>query len=171
MQITNTTKEIIRQLIDFCELLNDEQYTESLALLMDNSIGKHIRHIIEFYDVLRKHEKNNDTVSYDLREHCEEIERDKNIAVKRLNIIKNWIGVLSLNKSLKLSISFNPNDTNSIIIDTNMKRELVYNIEHAIHHMAIIRIAIEKEYSSIKLNKNFGVAYSTRKYRNDLCAH
>jgi len=54
---------------------------------------------------------------------------------------------------------------------TGLEGELVYNIEHAIHHMAIIRIAVEKELPSIKLDKYFGLACSTIRFRDDLCAH
>lgn len=170
MQIINTSKEIIRQLTDFCKVLNNRQYAEPLALLMGNSVGKHVRHIIEFYEILKNHQEVGDKISYDLREHCEKIEINKNIAIERLNHIINWMDVVAIDKPLKLSLSFDLNDTNSVIIDTNMERELVYNIEHAIHHMAIIRIAVEKENKSIKLDRNFGVAYSTRKFKNDLCA-
>ncbi len=34
-------------------------------------------------------------------------------------------------------------------VPTNFEREMVYNIEHAIHHMAIIRIALQHEYIHI----------------------
>ena len=42
--------------------------------------------------------------------------------------------------------------------------EIIYNLEHTIHHMAYIRIAIN-ELGSIKLPAEFGVAASTNRFR------
>ena len=42
--------------------------------------------------------------------------------------------------------------------------ELVYNIEHAVHHMAIIRIAVQHEFPDLALDDEFGYATSTLKY-------
>jgi len=46
-------------------------------------------------------------------------------------------------------------------IKTNALRELAYNIEHAIHHMAIIKIGINEVSPYILLPSAFGVASST----------
>ena len=53
-------------------------------------------------------------------------------------------------------------------IKTNYYRELAYNLEHTIHHMALIRVGIA-EVSSLSVPENFGVAYSTLKFR-ERCA-
>jgi hypothetical protein len=39
----------------------------------------------------------------------------------------------------------------------------MYNLEHTIHHMALIRIGIS-EVSDIRLSENYGVASSTIKH-------
>ncbi len=44
-------------------------------------------------------------------------------------------------------------------------REMVYLVEHSIHHYALIRIGLQENFSDIFIPKNFGVAYSTVKYR------
>ena len=168
MQILTASKEIINQLIDLCSKLTPDQYSKSLDLLMDNSIGKHVRHIIEFYDILK--DCKDGVISYDLREHCKKTETDLKIAVKRLKAIKKWIDEVKPKLPLLLKISYDQTKKDCIELNTSMERELVYNIEHAIHHMAIVRIAIEKEFDSIKLDNKFGVAYSTLRYRDDLCA-
>ncbi|WP_339837617.1 hypothetical protein [uncultured Flavobacterium sp.] len=50
-------------------------------------------------------------------------------------------------------------------ISTNYERELLYNLEHSIHHQALIKVAVLKN-PSIKICENFGVAKSTIEYRN-----
>ena len=44
-------------------------------------------------------------------------------------------------------------------------RELSYNIEHAIHHMALLKVAVKQTLTYISLPENFGVASSTIRYR------
>ena len=55
-----------------------------------------------------------------------------------------------------------------IRISTNFYREIAYNLEHTIHHMALIRVGIS-EVSNIRLPEDFGIATSTVKHRKQ-CA-
>ena len=63
---------------------------------------------------------------------------------------------------LEAGFAENSSDLNQI--PTNYFREIAYNLEHAIHHMALIKIGIN-EVSDIILPQTFGVALSTIKYR------
>ncbi|MDQ2177232.1 DinB family protein [Marinifilum sp. D714] len=164
-------REILSQLIHLCENITPLQYCEKLSLLSENTIGKHMRHIIEFYDILIEAYEKNKPISYDNRVHCSKTETSLEMASQRLRKALNWVESELPTKDLMLVVSYDSGEKNSISISSSLERELVYNIEHAIHHMAIIRIAIEKEYPDIKLHKNFGIAYSTIRYRDDLCAH
>jgi len=56
-------------------------------------------------------------------------------------------------------------------VKSNLMRELAYNLEHAIHHMALIRIVLNQQFPDVKVDANFGVAYSTIRYNKDQCAH
>ena len=54
-------------------------------------------------------------------------------------------------------------------VETSFNRELVYNIEHATHHLAIIKIAIIASFEQVELPADFGIAHSTLKYQ-EACA-
>lgn len=170
-QILLANREILNQLIHLCENITPAQYCKRLSLLSQNTIGKHMRHIIEFYDILIEAYKENKPISYDNRVHCSKTETSLELTSKRLRKALNWVESKEPAKELILVVSYDSEGKNSISLPSSIERELVYNIEHAIHHMAIIRIAIEKEFPDIKLHKNFGIAYSTIRYRDDLCAH
>ena len=54
------------------------------------------------------------------------------------------------------------------MVTSTYNREIVYNIEHAVHHMALIKVAL-KELEVEFVNEEFGVAYATVQYRR-VCA-
>jgi hypothetical protein len=53
-------------------------------------------------------------------------------------------------------------------LDSNYYREVMYNLEHTIHHHALIKVGIE-HFTSLQLPESFGVAPSTMQYR-ETCA-
>ena len=40
------------------------------------------------------------------------------------------------------------------------------NVEHAIHHMALIQVAVKNAFGHIELPPHFGVAYSTVQHQS-----
>jgi hypothetical protein len=47
-----------------------------------------------------------------------------------------------------------------------MARELVYNIEHVVHHMALVKIGLKELLPDLDLPDDFGVAVSTIRYQH-----
>jgi hypothetical protein len=91
-----------------------------------------------------------------------EIETKKEVAC---NILKKLVDAVDFpNKSLTLQGFYNQEEDKFSLIDTNYYRELIYNLEHTIHHMALIRVAIN-EVSNITLPQGFGVAEATIQYQ------
>jgi len=161
-QIKQATKEIIDQLKDLAEKLSQDDFTRSLPVLMESSIGMHYRHIIEFYEVMISGAGMGE-INYDSRKHDPELEGSREKCLERLEWIRKVL-TLEPGMKLKLSGSYIRESDNRFTLSTNLERELVYNIEHAIHHMAIIRIALQHEFPDLSVSEAFGYAYSTLKH-------
>ena len=160
MFIQKVTRDVFEQLIHSIRGLSDEEYTELSILLMHHSIGQHVRHIVELFQCL-ENGYHAGKVDYDSRKRDKEIETNRLTAISLLEFIYGQID--KPNKDLVLYAKFG-SDENEIQISTNYFRELAYNLEHTIHHMALIRIGIT-EVSRVSLPPEFGVAPSTLKHR------
>jgi len=169
MQIINASKEICTQLFQLSDKLDNKDYAHCSSLLLGSSIGKHMRHIIDFYDILREGSKVGE-INYDLRIRNNQIENETEAAKSSLTIILLWLEELKENKSLSLCFSFDQEKDDVKQVESNLMRELAYNIEHAIHHMALMRIALDQQFSHVNVDSNFGLAYSTIRYNKDQCA-
>lgn len=160
--LQETNIQIITQLT---ALLNDIElsvYKDSLRPLHYSTPGQHVRHITEFYLCLLKGYETG-VVDYDARERNLLIEIDKDFTIEILEKIQNNLINLKSDKSLILKSIMGDDET--IEISTSFSRELMYLIEHTIHHLAIIKIGLNEVYPEIEIPKNFGVAHSTIRFR------
>lgn len=161
MHLKNSIKPVLLQLSETLSTLSNEQFCQKSSLLNGSSIGGHTRHIIELFQCLINGYETK-VINYELRKRDLIIETNKMVACEMLSQI---IGSLGLdNKQITLQGFFGEGEIENFTIDTNYYRELIYNLEHTIHHMALIRVAIN-EISNITLPENFGVAFSTTQYR------
>ncbi|MFV5702523.1 DinB family protein [Flavobacterium sp. XS2P12] len=156
--ITNSLNE----LIDLLNQLSKKDYSNPCAELSNASIGEHTRHIIEMFQCL-ENQYDLGIVNYDKRERNVLIQTDMNYAIHHILEIKNNLEKENKNIDLQQMI-----DGEEIRIQSNYYRELLYNLEHCIHHQALIKVAILK-CENIMVDENFGVARSTIEYRNQ-CA-
>jgi hypothetical protein len=164
MQLQQKIEPILLQLAHTLQQLTDEQYTQKSSLLNGSTVGGHTRHVIELFQCLINGYETG-VVNYELRKRDLTLENNKKFAS---NILQNIAHDISLeNKPMQLEGFFNEEENESSVIETNFNRELVYNLEHCIHHKALIRVAIN-EVSDICLPDNFGVAAATIQYKK-LC--
>jgi hypothetical protein len=151
--------EQLAVLKDLLLILNDQQYTQKIDFLNNASIGSHSRHIIELIQCLTNGYSNG-TVDYINRDRNLHIEQDRTVAISELASIA--ILIKQTDKYIQLLTETQSND-NTLFIGTTYLREIEYNKEHSIHHLALIRIAL-REMNLPIVNDSFGVAHSTLKY-------
>lgn len=154
-------RNIFTQLSEALRRLTDNEYRQPRQILFNASIGEHVRHTIEFFLCLEKGYESG-VVNYEKRDRDYRIESDKDFAVTLLEDIYDNIDKPNINLLLKSDEI--ENKTGEVFIATNYYREIIYNLEHAIHHMALIRVGIN-EVSTIEIPGEFGVAGSTIKFR------
>jgi len=165
MQLQKAIQNVFVQLTASLELLTDSQYVYQSQILSNATVGQHVRHIIEMFICLEDGYPDG-IVNYEKRKRDVLIETRREIAISLLKTI--YEGLNKENKSLVLQGSYNEDSSELIEFGTNYFREIAYNLEHTIHHMALIKVGI-REVSDIEIPDGFGVASSTIKFRKE-CA-
>jgi hypothetical protein len=165
MQLQKAVQEVFLQLSTTIKDLTDKEYTFQSTTLSRATIGQHIRHIIEMFICLEEGYETG-LVNYENRRRDVSIETNRMLALSLLESIGRGLG--KPDKQFTLRASFSYGDNASMDFITNYKREIAYNLEHTIHHMALIKIGV-RELTDLQLPEDFGVASSTMKYKNE-CA-
>lgn len=160
--LISSIKNSLNELIGLLNQLSKTEYANSCAELSNATIGEHTRHIIEMFQCL-ENQYDLGVVNYDKRERNILIQTDTACAIKHIRIIQDNLEKENKNIELQQLI-----DGEEIRIQSNYHRELLYNLEHCIHHQALIKVAIF-QCENVSVDKNFGVARSTIEYRNQ-CA-
>ncbi len=166
VQLIQKTASLLGQLQEVLTQLNDEQYTEKVKLLSGATIGQHTRHIIEFFLELDSGYASG-IVNYDARNRDREIETKRRKAIDKIAYLDSRLRKEDRQLTLHC-MDGSRDDITPLPISSTYTRELLYNLEHTTHHMALMRIAVQL-LSTIELPENFGVAHATIKYRNS-CA-
>ncbi len=164
-----TAKENLLQLKDLVQVIGTEKYNTPSDILSGATIGQHIRHILEFYLLLVSGSFTG-TVSYDKRERDLRLENDPVFAAKVIDRLLSGINTLDVTQTVKFEADYTSEGTSQKMISSSVGRELAYCIEHSIHHQAIIKAGLIDLGCTDLVNNEFGVAYSTIRYRNDSCA-
>lgn len=159
-------KENLIQIREMLQIIEVEKYTLRAEVFSGASIGQHIRHILEFYLILISGSFSG-TINYDKRQRNIQLEEDPQLAIKTINRL--LAGVDSLDEKLPISVEcdFTKNGSSQNLISSSIGRELAYCIEHSIHHQAIIKAGLIVMGLKEITSKNFGVAYSTIRYREN----
>ncbi|HCR54686.1 MAG TPA: hypothetical protein DIW27_09735 [Cytophagales bacterium] len=169
MQLIQVANSILLQLTTIIEQMEETDFTQPCPSLANSSIGQHIRHTLEFFLCLETGCKNG-VVNYDNRAHDKLIESDKFIALATIERIKSFIAGNKEDFNLKLQACYQQSNSDFVNMNTNYFRELTYNIEHAVHHMAIIKIGIREIAPSLTLPADFGIAASTIRHQHSQLA-
>lgn len=161
--IFNKSRAALDDIINVLDQLPAQSsYAEPCPALSDATIGQHTRHVIELYQCLLAG-YGPGVVNYDDRKRNKLYENDKDKAIAVIREIQN--GLEKADKPLNI-VCGSLDETVTIL--SNYNREVLYNLEHCIHHQALIRVALISA-KEVVISEDFGVAPSTMQYRQQ-CA-
>lgn len=170
MQLSGACIRILNQLSDIIQQLDENDFARPSAALGKATVGQHTRHTLEFFLCLERGFRNG-IVNYDKRAHDKLIETDKFVALNTINQIRDFIVWQKNDQPLELEVGYERDSEACITIETNYFRELIYNIEHAVHHMAIMKIGLREVAPYVSFPPDFGIAVSTMRHQEALAAH
>lgn len=161
--MNQASSHILGQLVILLNQISDEDFVTPSVSLSGSTIGQHLRHTLEFFLCFRSGFETG-VVNYDKRCHDKQIETERAIALKTVEEIRKFISNIDYSRKLVLEVGYQVHSDEYLTIPTTAVRELVYNIEHCVHHMAIMKIGIRELAPYISLPNDFGVAASTMRY-------
>jgi hypothetical protein len=167
--IIENNKAIIFQLTDLIKQFSKEDYSLKLEVFNGASIGMHIRHILEFYTCFLE-QKNNHQICYDNRKRQLKYEINTSVSIEKFEEIQSLINNLEINKLLKIKTNSGTEEDDNDFVNSSIGRELLYILDHAIHHMALIKIGIQLNFVNITFSDGFGIAPSTIRHNKNTCA-
>ncbi len=141
--------------------LNTIEYQHKSIYLSNATIGGHTRHIIEIAECM-VNGYHDGYIDYINRKRNLEIETSKEYALLKIAQLHKSLNLKDKNVEVICEI-----EHSSLTVQSTYYRELMYNIEHIIHHLALIKVTLVELNLNI-VDENFGFAYSTVKYKNNL---
>jgi len=150
----------LKSLSTLLDSLNDDQFSQKISHLGNASIGGHTRHIIELLQCVINGYTGNE-VDYINRYRDFNLENNRCKALSALGELEQQFRLPDKKMFLKTEWS---NDESNFKVSTTYFREIVYNTEHTIHHLALIKVAL-LEMNLQLVDENFGMAYSTLKFK------
>ncbi len=159
-QLSQQLKQLSKLLLS----LTDEQYSKKIAHLGNASIGGHTRHVIELLQCAIDGYSTGE-VDYVNRKRNLLLETDRMFAQYVLQQLDSLIKVPD--RHLSMVVEQIEGEIELTNVTTTYYREVVYNTEHTIHHLALIKVAIIEMKLDI-IDNDFGMAYSTIKYQATL---
>jgi len=152
--------QIHSQLKTFLLALPSDTYAQPLDLLHQNTIGKHCRHILEGLEALLP-AKEHQEINYENRKRQLVYEIDERTFLQRMDELIDTLASYDLHRIIHVTHEPFPGQIAQEQLHTSIGRELLYNMEHMIHHMAIIRLAATSIGLDSLVPENFGLAFST----------
>lgn len=157
--LLNYQINILEEIKFLVQKIDNEEYTTRIEVLNGSTLGQHIRHIVEFYVCLFAE---NNKVNYENRERNLLIENSPVFTLQVIDEIKQSLLVSDLNREVVFLQTIGEKE---VSLTSNIARELIYLSEHTIHHFALIKIGFKAICPHKFLPEDFGVADSTKKYR------
>lgn len=162
--LINAARAIFEDGQFYLSRISHEAYQQPLDVYSGSSLGQHTRHWIEFFQCLIDQTIGGEVLCYDKRKRDLTLESIPEKAIETLNAMNRSLNDLPSLDQLVLTSEIS-NGT-KVQLPTSVGRELWFVIEHAVHHLALIKIGLQALYPDWRLPDHFGVATSTMQHQS-----
>ena len=142
--------------------LSADDYSFALPEFEGNSLGQHFRHILEFFQCLEQGVESG-TIDYAARQRNPVYEQRPDISAAAFEAFSQALPRFDLALPVQVRAEFG-SDVRPCY-ESTVGRELLFVYDHAIHHLAIIKIGLVCRFPAVQADKNLGVSPSTVKAR------
>jgi uncharacterized damage-inducible protein DinB len=147
----------LEQALALVSLVDDHRYSSQPPGFGPHTAGRHLRHILEFYECFLDGVEHGRVVDYDSRKRDPTIETDRGAATSRIRRIIDRLFHLRASDE-PILVQVDDCDARSTIA-----RELQVLSSHTIHHFALIAMTLHAY--GLRVDPRFGVAPSTLRYQ------
>lgn len=162
MQAKLALLHTIHQINDLLGQIEPHEYRQPLPEFDGSTLGQHFRHILEFFLCLERGLPSG-LVDYAARERNLLYEDSPGVAKATLESFSAALETIQPGSALTLKAEFGGNERPCY--HSSVGRELAFVYDHAIHHLAIIKIGLRCHFPHILTNRELGVSPSTLKAR------
>jgi len=157
-------KDVLEQGCTFLDRVSDEVYARRLEGPFASSLGAHYRHVLDHFLCLTEGIRTG-RVNYDQRHRNPQLESSVSYARFVTERLIDEIGGVTpdvLQQQCTVTYSVDYGDGDAGAVRSNLAREVMFCVGHAIHHYALLKLLCAGE--GVNLPYEFGVAPSTLKH-------
>lgn len=167
MKCKEAVEKVIDQIISILDQIPQADFNRTLDVYENATLGKHFRHIYEFFDCLLD-QCDCGELDYGMRKREESIENSPEVAREHYVSLLDRISCLEEDQVLDVYTDFADKDGTRHKVKTTVGREIMYAYDHAVHHLAVVRIGLLSLPTKIKMDDSLGIAASTIKHKYKL---
>lgn len=150
----------LAQLASVLKSVSQREYAEFMDSIFNASIGLHVRHVIDHYDMFFLGLQDQ-LINYDVRPREREIELDRDYALERIDRLLDQLNSMPVQDQPLQVIMDMQSDTATLTRQSSsVARELAFLHSHSTHHYATLVFMLKSMEKHIALD-DFGLAPAT----------
>jgi uncharacterized damage-inducible protein DinB len=156
---------LLEQAVSIISEMTDAVYTNDESPYFISGIGRHLRHILDFYNNLVSSDGRR--IDYDNRSRSLRIETERAAALAKLDAIRDALTTLEIsdNPILVKNDDGGHRDAEEGFSPSTIGRELQFLASHTVHHFAIMAMILRLQ--NIDPPADFGIAPSTLRHMQE----
>ena len=157
--------KLVDQLKDSLSKIDDGDFALPLDVFEGATLGQHTRHVVEHFQCLIMSQQTRH-INYDDRKRSFVLETNIAMCCDALDQIKEQ--VRSDDVEVEVVQDFLKESAASHVIRSSYFREVLYNVDHLVHHQAILKIGFIQLNPHIHISKHYGYADATIKHKTNV---